>query len=270
MDCESAIDRKFSHASFLWHGCNVGYAFIKYWCIKCRKQCATIEDPNGGWGIQAALSLLACSRPRDSRVCESEKARTWKYNGSVSHHPHYLINLRASSLCGNLLCSRYERDNPFGWPALVISRYSNEKLVNQLQQETKLVETLSWIKGFSDVLPTSKQENKAFPSPSPPHNVVPLYELHVETNKHPNSEWREGGWDVDCFVLWSHPIWVQCLNNFCRRLKDVQIYIYDKKSIYKVIHLLLISTRPSLFLTHGEISVILTTEEWQRQDLVAF
>ena len=57
---------------------------------------------------------------------------------------------------------------------------------------------------------------------------------------------------------------------FLSPLKDGQIYIYDKKSIYKVINLLLISTRPSLFLTHGEISVILTTEEWQRQDLVAW
>ena len=45
---------------------------------------------------------------------------------------------------------------------------------------------------------TSKGENKAFPSPSSPCNVVPLVELLIENNKHPN------------FEQWG----VQCLNNF--------------------------------------------------------
>ena len=33
-------------------------------------------------------------------------------------------------------------------------------------------------------------------------------------NKHPNFEWRGQGRGADSFVLWSHPIRAQCLNNF--------------------------------------------------------
>ena len=65
---------------------------------------------------------------------------------------------------------------------------------------TKLVETLR-PKGLSYVSLTSKGENKAFLPPSSPSNVVPLFELPVENNEHPNFEWREGGEDVDSFVL---------------------------------------------------------------------
>ena len=70
------------------------------------------------------------------------------------------------------------------------------------------------LKGLFDVFLTSKEENIAFPPPSPPLNVVPLFELPLENNKHPNYEWRGPGWGVDCYVLWSYPICVQCLNNF--------------------------------------------------------
>ena len=35
-------------------------------------------------------------------------------------------------------------------------------------------------------------EKIAFPSPSPPCNVVPLFELPEENNKHPNFAWRSG------------------------------------------------------------------------------
>ena len=70
-----------------------------------------------------------------------------------------------------------------------------------------------------DVLLTSKVENKAFPPPSPPCNVVPLFKLPIENNKQPNFEWRGGGRGVDSFVPWSYPIWVQCLNNFVADFK---------------------------------------------------
>ena len=53
---------------------------------------------------------------------------------------------------------------------------------------------------------TSKGENKAFPSPSPPCNVVPLIELVIKNNKHPNFEQWVGGRGVDSFVLGSYPI----------------------------------------------------------------
>ena len=70
------------------------------------------------------------------------------------------------------------------------------------------------LKGLSDVLLTSKAENKAFPPPSPLCDVVRMFKLPIENNKHPNFEWRGEGRAVDSFVLWSYPIWVQCLNNF--------------------------------------------------------
>ena len=63
------------------------------------------------------------------------------------------------------------------------------KLFGDLQSVTQ---------GLSDILLTSKGGNKAF-SPPPPHpsiipcNVVPLFKLPVENNKHPNFELRGGG-----------------------------------------------------------------------------
>ena len=52
------------------------------------------------------------------------------------------------------------------------------------------------------------------PPPSPPCNVVLLFELPIENNKHPNFEWRGQRRSVDTFVLWSYPIWGQYLNCF--------------------------------------------------------
>ena len=43
-------------------------------------------------------------------------------------------------------------------------------------------------------MPTPKEKNEAFPSPYPPCNVVPLFKLLVENNKHPNFEGRGEGW----------------------------------------------------------------------------
>ena len=39
------------------------------------------------------------------------------------------------------------------------------------------------LKGLSDVSPTSKGENKAFPSPSPSCNVVLLFELPLQNKQ---------------------------------------------------------------------------------------
>ena len=49
---------------------------------------------------------------------------------------------------------------------------------------------------------------------SPPCNVVPMFELPIEKNRHPNFEWRGQGRGEDSFVLQSYPIRIQCLNNF--------------------------------------------------------
>ena len=51
------------------------------------------------------------------------------------------------------------------------------------------------LKGLFNVFLTSKREKIALsPPPSPPYNVVPLFELPLENNKHPNFEWRAGVW----------------------------------------------------------------------------
>ena len=82
---------------------------------------------------------------------------------------------------------------------------------------------ISWdtaVKGLFDVFLTSKGENVAFPPRSSPCSVVPLFELPLENNKHPNFEWRGWGRGVDSYVLWSYPIWVQHMSQqFCRQLK---------------------------------------------------
>ena len=53
-------------------------------------------------------------------------------------------------------------------------------------------------KGLSDVFLKGKIKLSL---PLPPCNVVLLFELPVENNKHPNFEWKGGGRGVDCFVL---------------------------------------------------------------------
>ena len=65
--------------------------------------------------------------------------------------------------------------------------------------------------GLFYVLLTSKGGNIAFPPPFPPCNIVPMFKLPIENNKLPNFEWRGQG---RARILWSYPIWVQCLNNF--------------------------------------------------------
>ena len=99
----------------------------------------------------------------------------------------------------------------------------------RLQSATKWVETLRPKLDFFYVLLTSKGGNIAFPPPSPPCNVVPMFELLVENNEHPTYEWRGQGRGADSFVLWSYPIWVQCLNNFVAdlgfRKKDMHSFL---------------------------------------------
>ena len=68
-----------------------------------------------------------------------------------------------------------------------------------------------------------RRRKYSFSSPIPSLSVVPIFELPIGTNKHPNFEWRRQGRGADSFVLRSYPIWVQCLNNFvadCRYLSE--------------------------------------------------
>ena len=56
------------------------------------------------------------------------------------------------------------------------------------------------LNGLFDVFRTLEGEEIAFPPPSPPCNVVPLFELPLENKKHPNFEWRGQGRGVDSYV----------------------------------------------------------------------
>ena len=70
----------------------------------------------------------------------------------------------------------------------------------KLQSATKWVETLCPWTGLFYVLLASKGGKIAFPPPSPPCNVLPMFELPTENNKHPNFEWRGQRRGADCFV----------------------------------------------------------------------
>ena len=92
-----------------------------------------------------------------------------------------------------------------------LSRKScSHSVYNQQQNELRHFA----LNGAFYVLLTSKGGNITFPPPSPPCNVVLLFELLIENNKHPNFEWRGQRRSVDTFVLWSYPIWRQYLNCF--------------------------------------------------------
>ena len=68
------------------------------------------------------------------------------------------------------------------------SQTTNLKTYNRQQNELRHF-TLNW----AFCILTSKRGNTAFPPPSPPCNVVPMFELPTENNKHPNFEWRGRG-----------------------------------------------------------------------------
>ena len=82
-----------------------------------------------------------------------------------------------------------------------------------IQLATKWVETLHPKLDFLHFT-NFKGGKYSFSSPIPSFQFVPLFELPIENNKHPNFEWRGQGRGVDSFVLWSYCIWVQCLDSF--------------------------------------------------------
>ena len=88
-----------------------------------------------------------------------------------------------------------------------------------LQSATKQAETLHPKLGFFYILLNSSGGSIAFPSSSPPCNVVPMFKLPIENNKHPNFERRGQGRSANSFVLWSYPIWVQCSYRITRTMK---------------------------------------------------
>ena len=85
---------------------------------------------------------------------------------------------------------------------LSVSSEAVSRNYNQRQNELRhFVQNLAFLR-FTDF----KRRNIAFPPPSPPCNVVPMFELPIENNNHPNFEWRGQGRGADSFVLRSYPM----------------------------------------------------------------
>ena len=75
--------------------------------------------------------------------------------------------------------------------------------------------------GLFDVFRTSKGEKVAFPPPSPPCNVVPLFELPLENKKHPNLNGGDRG-GVWILTFQKLPYLSTMSQQFCRRLYVVE------------------------------------------------
>ena len=82
--------------------------------------------------------------------------------------------------------------------------------LEKLQSATKLVETLC-PRDLSDVLPTDKGENKAFP-PHPLQAIMCYCSSYLQ--KTTNTQTLNGGEVCRLFFLQSYPIRGQCLDNF--------------------------------------------------------
>ena len=90
---------------------------------------------------------------------------------------------------------------------------------------------LNW--AFLHFTDFKRRKYRFFSPPFSPCNLVPMFGLPIENNKHPNFEWRGQGRGVDSFVLWVCPIWVQCLNNFVADFR-VSTYIIWPHLLYSV------------------------------------
>ena len=75
---------------------------------------------------------------------------------------------------------------------------------------------LQLLKVLFDIFSDLEGENNYSFSPPPPipsMQCCAAVRATFRNNKPPNFEWRRQGRGVDYFVLWSYPIWVQCLND---------------------------------------------------------
>ena len=80
---------------------------------------------------------------------------------------------------------------------LAIKRKGHKRIKSYNQQRNEFRHFA--LKGLFDIFLTSKGENIAFPPPSPPCNVAPLFELPIENTK--NTPTLGQGRGVDSFVL---------------------------------------------------------------------
>ena len=104
---------------------------------------------------------------------------------------------------------------------MAISRTRKNGSYNRRQNELRHFA----LNGLFDVFRTSKGEKITFPPPSPPCNVVPLFELPLENKKHPNFEWRGQRRGVILMFL-KLPYLSTMSQQFCRRLYIFKTIIF--------------------------------------------
>ena len=94
-----------------------------------------------------------------------------------------------------------------------IKAIRQRKLRINLHSATKLVETLLY-KGAFCCFTDFKRGKLIFSSPIPSMQCCAAVRATYRKQQTPQL-WMEGrGRGVDSFVLWSYPVWAQCLNNF--------------------------------------------------------
>ena len=94
---------------------------------------------------------------------------------------------------------------------LGMEKGNSESNYNRQQNELRHFALKALFDIFSDV---EGENNYSFPPPPiPSMQCCAAVRATFRNNKPPNFEWRRQGRGVDSFVLWSYPIWVQCLNN---------------------------------------------------------
>ena len=105
----------------------------------------------------------------------------------------------------------------------------------KLQSATKWVETLClWTVGFLPFTGFKRRKN-SFSSPIFSMQCsADVRATYRKKNKHPKFEWKGQGRGADSFVLWSYPIWAQCLNNFVADCRWV-MYQFRRHNVPQVL-----------------------------------
>ena len=143
------------------------------------------------------------------------------------------------------------------------------------------------LNGLFDVFRSSKGEKIAFPPPSPPCNVVPLFELPLENKKHPNFEWRGQGRGVDSYVsevtLFEYNVSTILspiahkgkrkvfinIKNINRKTAEVEVVIHFRVEVITYLPFIF-TTRIFFFVFKTERQDTLSNKQWYKRPLTCF
>ena len=183
--CQKGIRWLVSHDCIVGSGIEVTYVLkVIRWPV-CGFQLNAGSSLFFKGGIQFAFS----SREKVKYLRKSFLTRSLEsFAFGLGWAVHMNVSLQSETQAArkNSMTSCLQVQNPDALP-LSYKKLVGAK-VNKLQWATKWVETLRPETGRFYVLLTSKGGKITFPPPSPPCNVVPLFELPIENNKHPNFE----------------------------------------------------------------------------------